>query len=330
MLGRQGGDSHERGSAIVSACGFHDRGARRPIDAFAVGRFRDCYCRPMTRPFRLEFPGALYHVTARGDRRGTIFADERDREAWLEVLRVVCTRCHFVVHAYCQMTNHYHLMVETVEGNLSQGMRQLNGIYTQQVNRRHGLVGHVLQGRYKAILVQKEAYLLALTRYIVLNPVRAGIVGLPDHWPWSSHCFTLGEQEAPDWLATDWLLQQFGTSRDAASARYRQYVLDGVGEGSPLKAAQHQLLLGDDAFVAAHRDQRHAKELRAIVKVQRRASTMTFEEYQHRYPSRDEAMARAYWSTAFTMASIGAYFGVGYSTVSRAVARYANASSQWR
>ena len=124
----------------------------------------------MTRPLRLEFPGALYHVTSRGDRCGIIFRDDRDREAWLEVLRTVCMRCHFVVHVYCQMTNHYHLMIETVEGNLSQGMRQLNGIYTQQFNRRHGLVGHVLQGRYKAILVQKEANLLELARYIVLNP----------------------------------------------------------------------------------------------------------------------------------------------------------------
>lgn len=284
----------------------------------------------MTRPLRLEFPGALYHVTARGDRRGAIFADNRDREAWLEVLRLVCARCHFVVHAYCQMTNHYHLMVETVEGNLSQGMRQLNGIYTQQVNRRHGMVGHVLQGRYHALLVQKEAYLLALARYIVLNPVRAGMVGLPEQWPWSSHCRTLGEQEAPDWLATDWLLQQFGRSRDAACARYRQYVLEGVGEESPLKAAQHQLLLGDDAFVAAHRDQRRGKELTAIVKVQRRASALTLDQYQRTYHSRDEAMARAYWSTAYTMADIGGHFGVGYATVSRAVAHYASASLQWR
>lgn len=284
----------------------------------------------MTRPLRLEFPGALYHVTARGDRRGTIFADERDREAWLEVLRVVCARYHFVVHAYCQMTNHYHVMVETVEGNLSQGMRQLNGIYTQQVNRRHGLVGHVLQGRYKAILVQKEAYLLTLARYIVLNPVRAGMVESPDHWHWSSHRFTLGEREPPEWLATHWLLLQFGASRDEAIARYRQYVLDGVGEPSPLTAAQHQLLLGDDAFVAAHSSNRHPAELVAIAKVQRRTSALTLEQYQLRYDSRDEAMARAYWSTAYTLADIGAYFGVGYSTVSRAVRRYADASARWR
>lgn len=141
----------------------------------------------MTRPLRLEFPGALYHVTSRGDRRGTIYLDDTDRLAWQEVLALVCERYHFVVHSFCQMSNHYHLLVETVEANLSQGMRQLNGVYTQHFNRRHKLVGHVLQGRYKAILVQKENYLLELARYIVLNPVRAHMVASPDDCYWSSH-----------------------------------------------------------------------------------------------------------------------------------------------
>ena len=118
-------------------------------------------------------------------------------------------------------------------------------------------------------------------------------------------------------LARYWLLQQFGTQRDTARARYRQYVLEGVAEESPLQAVQHQLLLGDDAFVAAHRDQRRAEELTAIAKVQRRASALTLEQYQRTYRSRDEAMARAYWSTAFTMADIGAYFAVGYDSQPR-------------
>ena len=114
----------------------------------------------MTRPLRIEFPGALYHVTGRGDRLNSIYRDVTDRYMWLEVLGLVCTRFHFVIHAYCQMTNHYHLLVETLAGNLAQGMRQLNGIYSQRVNRRHRLVGHVFQGRYHAVLVQKEAHLL--------------------------------------------------------------------------------------------------------------------------------------------------------------------------
>jgi REP element-mobilizing transposase RayT len=156
------------------------------------------YLREMTRPLRLEFSGALYHVTSRGDRREPVYRDDHDRRHWLSIMGLVCKRFNFVVHAYCQMTNHYHLLVETVDGNLSQGMRQLNGLYTQGFNRRHRLVGHLFQGRYKAILVQRERYLLALTRYIVLNPVRAGMVASPDQWPWSNHQFVAGHSPARD------------------------------------------------------------------------------------------------------------------------------------
>nr|MBS0021332.1 transposase [Gammaproteobacteria bacterium] len=120
----------------------------------------------MARPLRLEYAGALYHVTSRGDRREAIYRDDHDREAWLERLATVCQRFNWVVQAYCQMVNHYHLLVETVDGHLARGMRQLNGHYTQRFNRRHGVVGHLYQGRYKAILVQREAYLLELSRYV--------------------------------------------------------------------------------------------------------------------------------------------------------------------
>lgn len=128
----------------------------------------------MARPLRLEFPHALYHVTSRGDRREDIFHTDADRQAWLAVLGQVCRRFNWVVQAYCLMSNHYHLLVQTPEGNLSAGMRQLNGVYTQQVNRAYGRVGHVFQGRFKAVLVDEESYLLELARYVVLNPVRAG------------------------------------------------------------------------------------------------------------------------------------------------------------
>lgn len=283
----------------------------------------------MTRPLRLEFPGALYHVTARGDRKGAIFLNDNDRYAWLEVLEKVCSRCNFVVHAYCQMGNHYHLMVETVEGNLSQGMRQLNGSYTQNFNRRHGLVGHVLQGRYKAILVQKEGYLLELARYIVLNPVRAGMVPSPRDWKWSSYRATSGDSVAPPWLSAQWLLQQFGDSLDCAVPRYQKFVFDGIGALNPLADVRHQLFLGDATFVAQHAQASSKDKLGWIAKVQRRASSATLAQYREQFPSRDEAMARAYWSTAFSMTEIGAHFGVGYSTVSRAVKRHANEAKKW-
>ncbi|MBF0134472.1 MAG: transposase [Magnetococcales bacterium] len=167
----------------------------------------------MARPLRIELSGGLYHVTSRGDRREDIYFSEDDRHTWLEVFGQVCERFNWACHAYCQMTNHYHIVVETPEGNLSQGMRQLNGVYTQSINRTYGRVGHVFQGRFKGILVEKDAYLLDLSRYVVLNPVRAGMVANSRDWPWSSHRAMLGEEAVPKWLETDWVLGQFAEDR---------------------------------------------------------------------------------------------------------------------
>lgn len=130
----------------------------------------------MARPLRLEFPGAIYHVTSRGNARNAIFLDDEDRVLFLACLGAVVTRFGWWCHAYCLMDNHYHLLIETPEGDLSRGMRQLNGVYTQRFNRRHGRAGHVFQGRFKAIVVDRDSYLLELCRYVVLNPIRAGMV----------------------------------------------------------------------------------------------------------------------------------------------------------
>lgn len=276
----------------------------------------------MTRPLRLEFAGALYHVTSRGDHREAIYRDVVDREAWLETLALVCRRFNFVIHAYCQMTNHYHVLVETVEGNLSQGMRQLNGLYTQHFNRRHRLVGHLFQGRYKAILVQKESYLLELTRYVVLNPLRAHMVQSLAEWPWSSHQFLVGACEAPEWFDVDWLLGQFGSTRSEAAQRYTRFVMEGVGRDSPLKDVSYQLILGDEAFTARYHNSSDRDSLRDVSKAQRRAMGLPLEEYQRRFTDRDEAVARAYFSTAFTMAQIAEFFEISVRTVNRAVKKF--------
>ncbi len=273
----------------------------------------------MARPLRLEFAGAVYHVTSRGDRREDIFLDDDDRQAWLSVLGQVCDRFNWVVHAYCQMSNHYHLLVETVEGNLSAGMRQLNGLYTQRFNRRHGMVGHLFQGRYKAILIQKEAHLLELSRYVVLNPVRARMVATPEEWLWSSYTFCLQDQFSPPWLDTDWLLGQFGTQRSLARRAYQRFVREGHGLPSPLLATRHQLYLGDDAFVAQHRQETLPEQLRELSLAHKRSLALPLSDYQATYPDRDEAMAKAYQSGAYTMAEIASHFGVHYMTVSRAV-----------
>jgi REP element-mobilizing transposase RayT len=146
----------------------------------------------MSRPVRIEFPNALYHVTARGDRREDIFEDDVDRQAFLEIFGQVVKQFNWLCYAWCLMDNHYHLLIQTPYANLSKGMRQLNGVYTQSSNRRHARVGHLFQGRFKAILVDSDAYLLELARYVVLNPVRAGMVRKPDKWAWSSYRASMG------------------------------------------------------------------------------------------------------------------------------------------
>jgi putative transposase len=273
----------------------------------------------MARPLRIEFPGALYHVTARGDRKRTIFFHDEDRLLWLDILGVVCRRANFVVHAYCQMGNHFHLMLETVDGNLSDGMRHMNAFYSQEINRRYGLVGHLFQGRYKAILVEKESYLLELVRYVVLNPVRGKLVDAPEDWHWSSYRSVLGKQLPPSWLDTDWVLSQFAHERDIALEKYQQFVMAGIGKESPLKQTQHQIMLGGEEFVEQHCQRLRDANLSAVVKDQRRLAVLKLEEYKSLHPDRTQAMAAAYNSTAFTMCEIARHFGVSRQTVSRAV-----------
>lgn len=273
----------------------------------------------MTRPLRLEFPGALYHVTSRGDRKALIYHDDTDRQVWLQTLKDVCAQFRFAIHSFCQMGNHYHILVETLNGNLAQGMRQLNGVYSQYFNRRHELVGHVFQGRYKAILVDKETYLLELARYIVLNPVRAQLVQLPEDWLWSSYHLTLGETPPPDWLEISTLLMRFHPSIPDAKSAYRQFVLAGIDSASPLNNTVRQLILGNDHFAQQVHSAATAPTLQGISKIQRSNLVQPLKTYQETYPDRDDAMAAAYRTHAYTLTEIARHFGVSHTTASRAV-----------
>ncbi|HXM78962.1 MAG TPA: transposase [Thermoanaerobaculia bacterium] len=205
----------------------------------------------MARPLRIEYPGAVYHVSSRGHERSSIFRDDEDRKSFLKIFRTVAADQGWLVHAYCLMGNHYHLLLETRAANLSLGMRSLNSRYGQKFNRRHGRSGHVLEGRYKAILVQKESHLLELHRYVVLNPVRARLVRRPGEWPWSNYRATSGRSAVPPWLEVDWTLSQFGLRRGAAREAYRRFVLAGKGLPSPLEDVKGQIYLGEERFVKA-------------------------------------------------------------------------------
>ena len=271
----------------------------------------------MARPLRLEFSGALYHVTSRGDRREDIYENDNDRDEFLSVLAAVCETYNWVCHAYCLMSNHYHLLIETPDANLSKGMRQLNGVYTQRYNHIHGRVGHVFQGRYKAILVEKESYLLELSRYIVLNPVRAAMVLAVDDWPWSSYRATAGLAKAPGFLTTDWLLSGFGLRKSEAIARYQQFISEGKGQPSVWKLLRNQVFLGSDAFV--ERAQSLLEKditLSEIPSSQRRPLPKSLSAFKEMSANRNSFIIKAYESGGYTLKEIGDYIGLHYSTVS--------------
>jgi len=227
----------------------------------------------MARPLRLEFAGALYHLTARGNAQAIIFIDDADRHLFLDLLGKEIAQQRWRCFAYCLMDNHYHLLIETPEPNLVAGMRRFNGAYTQAFNRRHARVGHLFQGRYKSIVVDKESYGLELCRYLVLNPVRAGMVKWPEQWRWSSYRATIGKTSIPAWLDAMWVLGQFGelNPRDA----YEQFVRQGVSRTSPWDQLRGQIWLGNDTFLARMERLVQGKAVANVPRAQRRPARPT-------------------------------------------------------
>jgi len=205
----------------------------------------------MARPLRLQYPGAFYHVTARGNERKPIFRSEKDRATFLAVLARTVARHRLVLHAYVLMNNHYHLLVETPEANLARALRDLNGVYTAIFNRTHRRVGHLFQGRYKAILVEKDSYLLELSRYIHLNPVRALGGTRLSRYPWSSYLDYIGRRASPAWLTRADVLGYWGSRRAGAEAQYRRFVEEGVKRGGekPWEKVIAQVVLGSERFI---------------------------------------------------------------------------------
>ncbi len=274
----------------------------------------------MARPLRIEYPGAVYHITARGNARKKIFKDDADRTIFIEVLDSVVTRYNWLCHAYCLMYNHYHLIIETPEGNLSRGMRQLNGMYTQAYNRRHKRVGHIFQGRFKAILVEKESYLLELCRYVVLNPVRAGAAERPEDWKWSSYRATAGIRKAVSSLTVDWILGQFGDNRWQAVCRYKEFIVAGLKEKSPWKDLKGQILLGGEGFITKFKELLVTKEsISEIPKHQRylgRPALPSLFAGKDKL-KRKKMMHQAHVKYGYTLKEIADYLGIHYTTVSK-------------
>lgn len=272
----------------------------------------------MSRPLRIEYAGAVYHLTSRGNARQDIYLDDDDRRDFLDLLAGVCRRHGWLCHSYCLMSNHYHLLIETPDCGLSKGMKLLNGQYTQAFNKRHRRVGHVFQGRFKAILVERDSYLLELCRYIVLNPVRARMVRTARDWPWSSYRALVGRVEPVAALTTDWVLRNFGRQRKKSIEGYRAFVAEGKNQPSPWESLTNQIYLGSDTFVEDAQCQLSlGQSLVDIPRPQKQSPPKELHYYVDKFEAK-EGMARAYLSGHYTLTVVGEAFGVSYATVSRA------------
>lgn len=267
----------------------------------------------MARPLRLEAPNAVFHVMARGDDRREIFADDFDRLSFLRRLDKIGGRLQWRLWAYCLMPNHYHLLIETLQPTLSRGMRDLNGAYSQAMNRRHERVGHVFQGRFRAIFVDRDAYLLAVSRYIVNNPVKAGLCSHPREWRWSSYHATLGQAVSLPTLTVTETLRLFDQDPAEARKAYARFVSCRDAR-DPADATSRELFLGDDRFVA-RRTRDATVPSREVPRLQRAWTSL--EEYAREHPDRNQAIRSAYAGGHYTLTAIARHFSMHYTTASR-------------
>jgi putative transposase len=277
----------------------------------------------MARPLRIQFPGAVYHITSTGNERKAIFGDDRDRKIFLDTLENANLRYNWLCHAYCLMDNHYHLLIDTPDGNLSIGMRQLNGIYTQRFNKRYGRVGHLFQGRFKAILLQRDSHLLEACRYVVLNPVRAEMVHRPEEWVWSSYGATVGRTKPHPCLAVNWVLGQFSSERKMAETAYRRFVRDGIGAESIWNSVKAQSVFGDDDFIENLAD--YIKGKRQIPEIAKSQRFMNKPPLRDIFRSevladrqkRDRSIGKAVLEHGYSQREVADHLGIHFTSVSR-------------
>ena len=299
----------------------------------------------MTRPLRIDFPGAVYHVTSRGNRRSAIFEDDTDASLFLKVLGEALQRFNAQVLAYCLMTNHYHLVIVTPQRGLSLLMRQINGVYSQAYNRRHGVTGHLLQGRFKAILVDHDAYLMELCRYVELNPVRAGMVAAAGDWNWSSYAAHVGKVNAPTWLDVA-RLHAFvlgheirldsDASAEAREAHAQAHTQAALAYAELVASApdvnlwadlQQQMFLGDADFIARMQAladpqlvQSNASRAATVAKPNRN-SPLKWADWLERCGNRNEALLMAHRESGISMTALAAEIGVTVARVSQLIKR---------
>ena len=290
----------------------------------------------MARPLRIAYPGAFYHITSRGNEKKDVFKSKRDREKFLEYLESAVKRYDAVIHAYCLMGNHYHLLLETPSGNLSRIMAHINGAYTTYFNVKRERFGHLFQGRYRAILIEADEYAKELSRYIHLNPVRAKIVNLPEEYEWSSYSSYIGNKKSPEWLRTDFILGYFGKQLSEAQKNYKYFAVKLIDKQyeSPLKDVVSSTLLGTQEFIGFIKDkylsgQKDDKDLPALKTLKREIAIDNISEEVDKLVKEDKKLSRnikIYLSQRLTgkrLDDIGAHFEIGGSGVCQVSRRIA-------
>jgi REP element-mobilizing transposase RayT len=288
----------------------------------------------MARPLRIEFPGAIYHVTSRGNERKTVFKSQRDREKFLSYLESATERYEAVIHVYCLMDNHYHLLIETPAGNLSQIMHHVNGAYTTYFNTKQSRAGHLFQGRYKAILIDADEYAKELSRYIHLNPVRVGIAENPAEYKWSSCQYYTVDKKAPGWLERYFILGYFDNRLVSAMKRYHNFVSAVIDQEykSPLAELSNPVILGSEEFVVEIkerflRDKKADRDLPALRNLSSRPGLDQIEKAVDSVLLSEEKLARQvklYFCHRYSgrkLSEIGKQFGIGLSGVTQASRR---------
>ncbi len=279
----------------------------------------------MSRPIRIEYPGAIYHITSRGNDKKKIYRNNVDRRKFLELLHCVNVKFNWLCHAYCLMDNHYHLLIETLDGNLSKGMHHLNGVYTQFFNRKWRRTGHIFQGRYKSILVQRDSHLLEVCRYVVLNPVRAKMVKSADKWEWSSYCGTAGYEKPQKCLKPDWILGCFSKQKQKAMKNYIEFVADGIGNESVMEEVKAQCMLGTDDFITEFEDYLAGiGKTPEVIKNQRMLKRPSLEVIfsnvlKNNRLKRNRLIKTAVYDFCYSQREVADYLSLHYTTISRII-----------
>ena len=284
----------------------------------------------MARQLRIEFAGAFNHITSRGNQKQPVFLSDRDRRYFLKLLGKANKKYGAVIHVYCLMNNHYHLLLETPHGNLSKVMHFINTAYTVYFNKQNDRVGHLFQGRYKAILIDADAYAQQVSLYIHLNPIRAGLVDLPEKYPWSSLKAYLGLDKGPPWLNTYFILKYYGVDIESAIEQYKILISGAVDKApkNPFEGIEFSHILGREVFKERIyrtfiNNIKEDRDLPRIRQVRQQLPIAKVQEAVNRVMGKQTKLAQraaifiVHMNTGYTLNEIGEYFGLSQSAIAQ-------------